>query len=141
MLLLKKGYVYAPYSSLESIIEAGKEGYYRALRRTQKNIWSGKVDYEPWLTFFLTALQKQKKHLTEKITLLKPINTKLSRTARAILALFDGQAEWTASEVAAKLKLNRETIKKNLKALVDSNYIIKNGGTKGAWYERIILFS
>jgi Fic family protein len=136
MLLLKKGYIYAPYSSLESIIEASKEGYYRALRRTQKTIWSGKVDYEPWLTFFLTALQKQKKHLAEKITLLKPIDTKLSRTARAILALFDDQAEWTASEVAAKLGLNRETAKKNLKALVDSGYLIKNGGTKGAWYER-----
>ena len=52
MLLLKKGYAYTPYSSIESIIEESKYGYYRALRRTQKNILNGNVDYEPWLSFF-----------------------------------------------------------------------------------------
>ncbi len=32
--MLRAGYGHVPYSSLESIIEATKEGYYRALRRT-----------------------------------------------------------------------------------------------------------
>jgi Fic family protein len=70
MLLLKKGYAYVPYSSVESIIESGKEGYYRSLRRTQKNIRKGKVDYEPWLSYFLTTLQKQKKGRTSLSALL-----------------------------------------------------------------------
>ncbi|OWZ24993.1 Fic family protein [Wolbachia endosymbiont of Wuchereria bancrofti] len=35
LLLLKLGYDYVPYSSLESIIESNKESYYLALRRTQ----------------------------------------------------------------------------------------------------------
>jgi Fic family protein len=35
LLLLKAGYGYVPYSSLESIIEESKEGYYLALRQTQ----------------------------------------------------------------------------------------------------------
>ncbi|GHT73227.1 hypothetical protein AGMMS50262_03960 [Bacteroidia bacterium] len=67
MLLLKKGYAYVPYSSIESIIEQSKEGYYRALRRTQKTIWTEEVDYVPWISFFLTVLQKQKKILEEKV--------------------------------------------------------------------------
>ena len=67
MLLLQKGYAYVPYSSIESFIEAAKEGYYRALRRTQKGIWGHKVNYEPWLSFFLTTLQKQKRHLESKL--------------------------------------------------------------------------
>jgi Fic family protein len=67
MLLLKKGYAYVPYSSIESIIEQSKEGYYRALRRTQKTIWTSTVDYMPCISFFLTVLQKQKKILEEVI--------------------------------------------------------------------------
>src|ERR1700694_1047393 len=34
LLLLQAGYVYVPYSSLESVIEHSKEGYYLALRQT-----------------------------------------------------------------------------------------------------------
>ena len=37
MLMMKVGYYYVAYSSLESIIEANKESYYLALQRTQKS--------------------------------------------------------------------------------------------------------
>ena len=135
MLLLKKGYDYVSYSSIESIIEASKEGYYRALRRTQKYIWSGKVNYETWLSFFLTALQKQKRHLESKIKTMTGDDIKLTRNQKAILELFDGNQELGSSEIAAKLDMNIETVKKNLKSLTDSGYLLKHGATKGAWYE------
>src|SRR5450432_4267007 len=38
LLLLRSGYGYVPYSSLESVIELSKEQYYLALRRTQGTI-------------------------------------------------------------------------------------------------------
>lgn len=38
LLLLKSGYSYIPYSSLESIVEKNKEAYYLALQRTQKTL-------------------------------------------------------------------------------------------------------
>src|ERR1700736_3140407 len=38
LLLLRAGYAYAPYASLESVIEHSKEGYYLALRQTQGSI-------------------------------------------------------------------------------------------------------
>jgi len=137
MLLLKKGYVYVPYSSIESIIEAAKDGYYRALRRTQKNIWKGKVNYEPWLSFFLTTLQKQKNHLYNKIAVLLTNDMKLSRNQRAILALFDRKPEWTSAEISAELDMNLETAKKSLQVLTSYGYLAKQGATKGAWYERV----
>jgi len=136
MLLLKKGYAHVPYSSIESIIEASKEGYYRALRRTQKNIWKGKVDYEPWLSFFLTTLQKQKNHLYNKIAAILSNDTKLSRNQRTILELFDRKPEWTSAEISAELGLNIETTKKSLQILTAYGYLAKQGTTKGAWYER-----
>jgi len=144
LLLLKKGYTYIPYSSMESVIEANKEGYYRALRRTQKHIWNGKVDYEPWLSFFLATLLKQKRHLENKIntgvavTVPSPswIKSTLSRNQKAIVELFDKKPEWSSSEIAARLDMNIETVKKSLKSLVERKYLVKHGTTKGAWYEK-----
>ena len=36
LLLLRAGYAYVPYSSLESVVERNKERYYLALRQTQE---------------------------------------------------------------------------------------------------------
>jgi Fic family protein len=59
LLLLKAGYAYVPFSSLESVIENSKEGYYLALRQTQSTIRTNNPNWQPWLLFFLRALQQQ----------------------------------------------------------------------------------
>ena len=51
LLLLRAGYAYVPYSSLESIVEENKESYYLALRRTQTTLNREKPAWEPWLLF------------------------------------------------------------------------------------------
>ncbi len=56
-----------PYSSLESVIEHSKEGYYVALRKTQGTIRTDVPNWQPWVLFFLRALQQQMKRLAEKI--------------------------------------------------------------------------
>ena len=134
MLLLKKGYSYVPYASIESIIEASKEGYYQALRRTQKNIWDAKVNYEPWLSFFLMTLLKQKRHLESKTQAMSKDDRRLGKNARAVLGLFDDEQEWSVDKVAQTLSLNKNTTAKTIKMLVDDGYLAKHGTTKGAWY-------
>ena len=134
LLLLKIGYAFVPYSSLESVIEASKDSYYRALRNTQKNIWSDTVDYEAWLSFFLTSLQKQKRHLEELIKAPKTEDIQLSRFAREVLKLFNDQSELTVLTIAEILAANKNTVAKTLKTLVDNGYLIKHGTTRGAWY-------
>lgn len=67
LLLLRAGYAYVPYSSLESVIEQSKEGYYLALRQTQGTIRSDTPNWQPWVLFFLRALQQQMKHLARKV--------------------------------------------------------------------------
>ena len=137
LLMLKNKYSYMPYASLESIIEASKDAYYRALRATQKTIWSDKVDYEPWLTFFVTSLQKQKRSLEEKIQKLKLADTdKLSPTAREILSLFAKGAEMSVSEIVKITKKNPETIRKSVQSLVKKGYLTKLGTTRGVTYVR-----
>ena len=67
LLLLRAGYLYVPYSSLESVIEQSKEGYYLALRKTQGTIRTQHPDWLPWLSFFLQALSVQMRRLKSKV--------------------------------------------------------------------------
>lgn len=135
LLMLKSGYEYMPYASMESIIEASKDAYYRALRGTQKTIWTDKVNYEPWLTFFIGSLVKQKRHLETKIQKLQTVATKkLSGTALAILNLFATKSEMTMPEIMAQIDKNPETIRKAVQTLVKSGKLSKQGTTKGAVY-------
>jgi Fic family protein len=55
LLLLRAGYGHVPYSSLESIIEKNKEGYYLALRRTQTTWRENAADWPAWLLFSCAA--------------------------------------------------------------------------------------
>lgn len=138
MLMLQHGYNYMPYASMESIIEASKSSYYLALRGTQKGICTDKVDYEPWLTFFVNALFKQKQHLESKIASAMATNDgKLSATAMAILDLFETQNRWTTADIARTLDKNLETVKKSVQALVKRGLLKKLGTTKSAWYEKL----
>lgn len=136
MLMLKAGYDYMPYASMESIIEASKDAYYRALRGTQKTIWSDVVNYEPWLEFFIGSLVKQKRHLEAKIQKLQTSGSdKLSATALAILNRFANKSEMTMPEIMADLDKNPETVRKAVQTLVKSGRLTKVGNTKGAVYK------
>lgn len=137
LLMLQHGYSYMPYASMESIIEANKEAYYRSLRGTQKNIFSNKINYEPWLTFFVTSLVEQKRHLEAKVCAAaqqQPNIIRFNKTAQSILDLFKQKPDWSVAEMTAKLAKNRETIKQNVHNLVKNNVLIKHGTTKAAYY-------
>lgn len=57
LLLLRAGYEYVPYASLENIIEKTKDDYYRALRGTQGTLRTDNSDWQPWIDYFLGALR------------------------------------------------------------------------------------
>ncbi len=135
LLLLKAGYSYVPYSSMEAVIEASKQGYYQALHLTQKSI-KDNVDYEPWLMFFLRAMQKQKLHLEQKISNKIENNTSLSLLGVKIMELFDDKSRLTTPDIAELLNANQATVKKTMADLVKADYLIKQGSTRGAWYEK-----
>ena len=63
LLLLRSGYAYVPYGSLESVIEKTKENYYACLRKTQGTIRTDAPDWQPWVLYFLRSMQQQKKQL------------------------------------------------------------------------------
>jgi len=133
LLLLKSGYLYVPYSSLESIIERNKENYYLALRRTQKTFKSKSIKHEAWILFFLKSLKAQKEILAKKIEREKII-TKLPKVSKQIIKLIKEHGELSISEIESMTKANRNTIKVRLRELVADRYLVKQGKGRGTRY-------
>jgi Fic family protein len=85
LLLLQAGYVYVPYSSLESIIEQNKEAYYIALRQTQGTIRNESPNWQHWIIFFLLSLEKQVLRLSQKVEREKIVLSALPDLSTTIL--------------------------------------------------------
>ncbi len=134
LLLLKNGYAYITYSSIEAVIEDNKNAYYRSLRATQMTLKSENPNYEPWLMFFLKTLQKQKIRLEYKIGKENYAKLSLSQLSAEIIELFDNNDRITARFAAEKIGANINTVKKHLAALTKQGLIFKNGTTRGTWY-------
>lgn len=134
LLLLKFGYLYVPYSSLESIIEKNKESYYLALRRTQGSLKSAMPDFAPWLIFFLRALQKQKTHLQNKIAREHTIQLHLPELSGQIFQFVQAHGRMTISTLEDLTQANRNTLKKHIAELVNNKHLKKNGKGRATWY-------
>jgi Fic family protein len=134
LMLLRAGYTYVPYSSLESIIESSKEGYYRALRRTQTTLRSDKPDWEAWLVYFLRSLVKQKDALAKKISVEDTQATDLHPLAKKIITLLPDHETLTISQIVKLTKGKPSTVKLRLKELVEKGYLAPKGQGRGAHY-------
>jgi len=136
LMLLRAGYGYVPFSSLESIIESSKEGYYRALRRTQTTLASKKPDWEAWLIYFLRSLVKQKDALAKKIALEDSQAADLHPLATKIVALLPDHETLTLSQIVKLTQGKPSTVKLRLKELVEKGYLVPKGQGRGAHYRR-----
>jgi Fic family protein len=136
LLLLRSGYAYVPYSSLESVIEASKEAYYLALRRTQGSIRSDAPAWEPWITYFLQSLQQQKNRLEAKISHEHQVLARLPELSLRILEMAKAHGRITNGQAAEATGANRNTVKKHLQALVLARHLVQHGSGKGTWYSR-----
>jgi Fic family protein len=70
-LMLRSGYSYVPYSSLETIMENNKQDFYSSLYKTQRTFDSAVVDHAPWIKFFIECVMQQQVRLDKKIVSLQ----------------------------------------------------------------------
>ena len=134
LMLLRAGYAYVPYSSLESVIEQSKEGYYLALRRTQGTIRTEVPDWNSWLEFFLRALQSQKQRLERKMERERVMLATLPELSVLILELAREHGRVTVAEAVRVSGASRNTVKDHLKALAEQDHLTLHGAGRGAWY-------
>jgi Fic family protein len=134
LLLLRAGYAFVPYSSLESVIEQSKEGYYLALRRTQGTLRSDTPDWVPWLTFFLKALQRQMRRLRDKVERERLLVAKLPDLSIQILDHARDHGRITIADAVTFTGSSRNTLKLHFKALKEQGLLVLHGQGRGAWY-------
>lgn len=136
LLLLKAGYSYVPYSSMESVIESNKQQYYLALRRTQISLQRDEdtPDWLPWFTFFLRSMRKQKDNLLRKVERERQFLQAMPKLDAEILQLVRENGRTTTPEIVMATQATRANVRKRLTALVSNNLLQQHGRSTGTWY-------
>lgn len=137
LLLLKTGYTYVPYVSLDEIIEEKKIEYYLALRRTQSKHKTKKEDITEWLNFLLDALLEQVKRAQSIMEEDQPEKL-LSEKQLKVYQLFRSDT-LSVSEISTLLKdtIPMATLKQALPRLVSLRLIEKIGSGRGTRYRKL----
>ncbi len=141
-MLLRAGYDYVLYASLESIVEENKDLYYKALRRTQTTLKTEVADWQPWLGFFLRCLKKQKSNLSRKLEKEQLENEQpqtnddadLPTLSVQVLGLFSGNDRLTIAEMVELIGANQNTLKVRLRELVNAGRLQRYGKGRATWY-------
>lgn len=134
LFLLRTGYSYVPYSSLERIIEENKDAYYRSLRKAQATLDDDESGLADWMVFFLRCLSQQKNVLARKVERegtmapISPLDAELLRLARE-------HGRLTIRGAVAATGANRSTLKLHLRQLAEAGHLVMRGQRKGTWYE------
>jgi Fic family protein len=127
LLLLKSGYEYIPYISLEEIIEERKEEYYFSLRQTQKHHKTESEDITAWLNFFLDALLLQAQKAKELMENDDPTKQLSGRQAE-VFVLFVDSIPLSVLDIKEKMPhIPEVTIKQSLARLVSLKLIERIG--------------
>lgn len=134
MLLLRAGYEWVPFSSLESVIEQSKDRYYLALRLTQRTIRTDTPNWQPWIEFFLHALQQQAARLRIKVDRERLLVSALPDLANQILDHAQAHGRVTMSEMLVVTGASRNTLKEHFRALLQDGRLVLRGKGRGSWY-------
>jgi Fic family protein len=134
LLLLQTGYAYVPYSSLESVIEASKEGYYLALRQTQGTIRTDAPDWQPWLLFFLRSLGEQVRRLRKKVERERIVLAALPDLSLRIVEFAREHGRVTMAEAIKLTGASRNTLKQHFRGLSERHHLERHGSGRGVWY-------
>ena len=135
LMLLRAGYDYVPYASLENVIEENKDIYYKSLRRTQVTLKQDSPDWTPWIGFFLRCLRKQKNNLATRIEQENQVaETALPTLSLKILALLDVNDRLTIAEIVKLTGANQNTLKVRLRELVKNSHVKRHGKARATFY-------
>ncbi|HEX5074443.1 MAG TPA: Fic family protein [Gemmatimonadaceae bacterium] len=133
LLLLRSGYDYVPYASLERVIEENKPQYYLALRESQLAMRENASEFGSWLFFFLKALKAQQDTLASKLQVEKAMLS-LSDIQQRIADLVAARVRMTGPDIARELQLTERAARYHLDVLSSRGIIAKGGRKRGAYY-------
>ncbi len=132
LLLLKEGYDWIQYVSLEHEFENNKKRYYLALRICQAQ--RPNEDITEWISFFLSSLINVQKKLEAKLVVNQKTKA-LSPKVRQIHEFITLHPGCRSGEMAEALNMPNPSVKNRLQELLELDLIIRHGKGRGVNYE------
>ncbi len=131
LLLLKNGYKWIQYVSLEHEIESRKTEYYNVLRSCQSQ--RPNEDISEWISFFFSALLNIQQQLIRKLDY-QGLKSALSPRENSILMFIENNPGCKRSEIVQRLNIPAPTVKRILADFVQKKLIHKYGLGAGTNY-------
>ncbi len=132
-LLRRSGYGFVDYASLERVFDEMRFAYYDAIDQAQTKIWTDEADLSPWLAFFVESLQALTMRLQARIDI-ETSARELPPLQRAILDTIREKGTGAASLLMETTGANRNTLKDNLRRLVERGLLERIGSKRGTFY-------
>jgi hypothetical protein len=132
-LLVRAGYAYTPYASIEREMESLREVYYAAFDQAQAGIWAGTAEIEPWLDYFAEVLDRHRARAEAHLHK-DGETTDLSPLQAAILIAVREHGTVDAGLLLRTTGANRNTLKDNLRRMVDRGVLERSGQRRTARY-------
>jgi len=133
LLLLRAGYDYVPYASLERVIEENKPAYYSALRSSQLAMRDNPAAFGDWLLFFLRALRAQKQSLEAKLQVERSM-LQLSAMQQRIVDLVRKEGRTTTTTIGEAFSIPYRTVRYHLDVLIGRGLLQAHGERRGRYY-------
>ncbi len=133
LLLRRAGYDHVRLASFETHIEESRERFYSSYDQAHTRIWTAEADVEPWIRYFLEILDRQRERIETKLELERSL-VDFPPLQRAILEAVREHGSADAGLLIAKTGANRNTLKDNLRRLVERGLLEKTGQRRGARY-------
>lgn len=135
LLLIKHGYNFIQYISLEHIIEENKKAYYQALMEGQKDRYNEQERIDQWILFFLHSLSDLIVKLEAKVKEFRALGGYLNERQKSVLEYIRQNQPVKIGDLIVSLKEYKlPSIKKDLQYLVKEMEIEKIGKNKGTVY-------
>lgn len=132
-LLRRAGFGFVDYASLERVFDEMRFAYYDAIDEAQTKIWTNEADLRPWMTYFIDSLQAVTMRLQSKLDL-ESRARELPPLQRAILDTIRENGTGAAALLMATTGANRNTLKDNLRRLVERGLLERIGSKRGTIY-------
>ncbi len=132
-LLERAGYAHVRYSSLERIFEETHLEFLDAQDASATRLWSGDAQLKPWLDYFLQSLELQLERV-ERVLDRERQAVRLSPLQRLILDIVAEHGEAETALLLEATGANRNTLKDNMRKLVDAGLVERLGQRRGTRY-------
>lgn len=139
LLMMKSGYRYAPFASLEAAFDAYGESILEALQAVQSSIEAGTPDWQPWLYCFFSILNAHcevlRGHIDDETN--SEAITNLPDLSIALLESLRRHKRATMKILMKETKGRRSTIKLRMQELMADGLVRRYGAGRGVWYSLV----